>query len=287
MAVGTEINVRLMLRNELELILDWAAAEGWNPGLFDAEAFFDADPNGFFIAECDGRPVGSFSAVAYDEQFGFAGLFIVLPEYRGGRCGVELGRRGVEYLGSRTIGLDGVKAKQENYYRLGFSRAYWTIRHRGVAPCNTHLAADSPAQIENLRDISFDIVSDFDAALFPARRESFLRTWINQPGHTALGVIQQDRLTGYGVIRPCRFGYKIGPLMAKEACVAETLLDALLTTIPSSEFYIDVPEPNEPAMAMVRRRSMSPIFETARMYRGVVPQIDLNQIFGVTTLELG
>src|SRR3712207_6914266 len=32
-------------------ILDWAAAEGWNPGLRDADAFWAADPDGFMLAE--------------------------------------------------------------------------------------------------------------------------------------------------------------------------------------------------------------------------------------------
>jgi GNAT superfamily N-acetyltransferase len=305
MIVGSKIDVRPMLQQEMEMVLDWAAAEGWNPGLFDAEAFFNADPNGLFIAECDGIPVGSFSAVAYDDNYGFAGLYIVLPEYRGGRCGVELGRRTMEYLRDRTIGLDGVRAKLENYRRLGFAHAYWTIRYRGISPGNlgnvsnfcsakmelsslsqNHIS-ETPAYIENLRDLRLEQVLDYDASIFPARRERFLQTWILQPGSTTLGVVQQDRLTGYGTIRPCREGYKIGPLFAEDSCIAETLLNALLAVIPGSEFYIDVPDPNTTAMEMVKHRSLTPIFETARMYRGHAPQIDITKIYGVTTLELG
>lgn len=287
MITGAEISIRPMLRNELDLVLNWAAAEGWNPGLFDAEAFYNADPKGFFLAECDGHPVGSFSAVAYDETFGFAGLFIVLPEYRGGRCGVELGRQGLDRLGTRTIGLDGVRAKQENYFHWGFTHAYWTIRFSGLSPVNSCLTVDTTVKIENLRDLSFDLVNDFDMSLFPATRENFLRTWINQAGHTALGVIQKERLVGYGVIRPCRIGYKVGPLFAEESYIAESLLDALLATIPAAEYFIDVPEPNDSAMELVKRRAMHRVFETARMYRGPARQIDLHKIFGVTTLELG
>jgi hypothetical protein len=293
MITSAEIQIRAMRRSELDLALSWAAAEGWNPGLFDAESFYNADQNGFFIAECDGQPIGSFSAVAYDQTYGFAGLFIVLPEYRGGRCGVELGRRGLEHLGSRTIGLDGVRAKLENYLHWGFTHAYWTIHFSGNAPGNPssignpRSMAGTTLQIENLRDLSFDLVNEFDASYFPAVREKFLHTWINQAGHTALGAIQKDRLVGYGVIRPCRMGYKIGPLLAEAPSVAELLLDALLATIPASEYFIDVPEPNTAAMELVKRRSMHQVFETARMYRGPAPQIDLQNIFGVTTLELG
>ena len=38
-----------MSRQELDLAVDWAAAEGWNPGLHDANCFYAIDPNGFLI----------------------------------------------------------------------------------------------------------------------------------------------------------------------------------------------------------------------------------------------
>ncbi|NIP17093.1 MAG: N-acetyltransferase, partial [Xanthomonadales bacterium] len=50
-----------MRRDELDTVLDWAAAEGWNPGLEDADAFYRADPDGFFIAEVDGAPAAAIS----------------------------------------------------------------------------------------------------------------------------------------------------------------------------------------------------------------------------------
>ena len=40
---------------ELAMILDWARTEGWNPGLDDAPPFWAADPQGYFLAEVDGR----------------------------------------------------------------------------------------------------------------------------------------------------------------------------------------------------------------------------------------
>ena len=36
--------VRTMSRDEIDLAVDWAAAEGWNPGLQDADCFYTADP---------------------------------------------------------------------------------------------------------------------------------------------------------------------------------------------------------------------------------------------------
>src|SRR3712207_9059113 len=57
------LTCRPMRRPELDLALDWAAAEGWNPGLRDADAFWAADPEGFLLAGGGGgRAVGRLSA---------------------------------------------------------------------------------------------------------------------------------------------------------------------------------------------------------------------------------
>ena len=40
-------------------------------------------------------------------------------------------------------------------------------------------------------------------------------------------------------------------------------------------------------MAPGQRYGLSPVFETARMYSGTFPDIDVGKIFGVTTFELG
>ena len=67
---------------ELLAAIDWAAAEGWNPGLYDADSFYAADPCGFFMAELNGEPAGCISAVAYDDSFGFMGFYIVRKDLR-------------------------------------------------------------------------------------------------------------------------------------------------------------------------------------------------------------
>lgn len=63
----------------MALAMDWAAAEGWNPGLADAQAFAAADPEGFRGAERDGELLACISAVRTGEDFGFIGFYIARP----------------------------------------------------------------------------------------------------------------------------------------------------------------------------------------------------------------
>lgn len=276
--------VRHLTRPELDIALDWAAREGWNPGLHDAEPFHAADPEGFFGIFLNDTLVGSLSAVRYGENFAFIGLYIVHPDFRGQGHGVALWRTVMATLGDRVVGLDGVVERQADYARSGFVLAYRNVRYAGLA--EKPLAV--PAAVRPVADWPFEVLMDYDTRLFPAPRPVFLRQWIAQPGTVALGYPDGAGLAGYGVLRRCRQGYKIGPLFAQEAEVAEALFLALRNHADEGEpVFMDVPMPNAAAVALAERHGMQVVFETARMYRGPAPACPLDPVFGITTFELG
>ncbi|MGO6906298.1 GNAT family N-acetyltransferase, partial [Rhizobium ruizarguesonis] len=111
--MNSEFAVRSMRPGELELVLEWARQEGWNPGLDDSLAFLEADPSGFFVGSIGEVPVGSISVVKYGESFAFLGLYIVHPDFRGKGYGKAIWAAGIASAGDRTIGLDGVAAQQD------------------------------------------------------------------------------------------------------------------------------------------------------------------------------
>ncbi len=115
------LRIRAMRPEEIALAADWAAAEGWNPGLADTHCFGSVDPQGFLIGEIDGQPAATISCVVYDDRFAFLGFYIVRPDLRGRGHGLAIWRAAMAHAGSRTIGLDGVVAQQENYRRSGFA----------------------------------------------------------------------------------------------------------------------------------------------------------------------
>jgi hypothetical protein len=58
-------------------LLQWAKAEGWNPGLEDAQPFHVADPQGFLLGVDFGEVVSGISVVAWGPAFGFLGFYMV------------------------------------------------------------------------------------------------------------------------------------------------------------------------------------------------------------------
>ena len=103
-----------MTRLEVDLAIDWAAAEGWNPGLHDAHCFHAADPQGFLVGLVGDEPVAVISAMRYGATFGFIGFYIVKPGWRGQGFGLAVWKAGMARLAGRTIGLDGLGDQQAN-----------------------------------------------------------------------------------------------------------------------------------------------------------------------------
>lgn len=286
----TALTIRPMTRAELDMGLEWAAAEGWNPGLHDADAFHAADPEGFLLGLLGTEPVGMVSAVRYGQGFGFIGFYLVRPAHRGQGHGLALWHAGMAHLAGRTIGLDGVVAQQDNYRQSGFALAHHNVRYQGVAATPTPTApVGLGSPVLNLADVPFEAVHRFDRACFPEGRAVFLRHWLAMPDSTALGVLGPGGdLLGYGVIRPCRSGHKVGPLLADTLVLAAQLFDALVGCVPpGTSIQLDVPCTNPHAVALAESRHMEPVFQTARMYAGPAPALPLDRQYGVTTFELG
>src|SRR5438876_11938100 len=127
-----DLSIRPMRPDEISIAVDWAAAEGWNPGLTDSACFAAADPEGFFIGELDGAPAATVSCVNYGASFAFLGFYIGREDLRARGYGLRMWRAAIAHAGPRVIGLDGVLAQQRNYRRSGFEFAYAHVRYGGT-----------------------------------------------------------------------------------------------------------------------------------------------------------
>lgn len=272
--------IRRLDAAEIARLVDWAAAEGWNPGLNDAAAFQAADPDGFIGAFVDGEMVAGISAVAYGASYGFIGLYISRQDMRGAGHGKVVWNAGMARLGGRTIGLDGVDAQFENYRSKGFAPAYRTIRFGGLL---------KPRQADDRIIVSdggehLPAIIAFDRKSFPERRDAFLAGWLAPP-HCMRVAISDGAVSGYGVMRRCRTGWKIGGLSAVDSGVAAALVRSL-GSLANDDVYIDVPATQQQFIDFLMEAGLRPGFETTRMYKGnMIPLAP--ELFGVTTLELG
>lgn len=276
-------HIRRMQADELYIAIDWASEEGWNPGLHDAETFYQADPDGFFVGELDDQIIAVGSAVCYDQDFAFCGLYIVHPDFRGQGYGLQLTQQRLDYVGTRNAGIDGVVENISLYERIGYRLAYHNMRYQGLA---RQSRLDQNA-IVALSGINFSDLADYDRQCFPAPRDAFLQAWINQPDSRAIAYVKQGKLMGYAVRRKCIEGHKIGPLFADSFAIARHLLTDLQQDIVGEAIFLDITEINPAAKRLVEQLKMREVFSTGRMYLKGQPRLADEKIFGITTFELG
>jgi hypothetical protein len=164
---------------------------------------------------------------------------------------------------------------------MKFKSYYSNLRFEGISE------GEVPAGLVKISAVKFEDLLGYDRQMFPAPRASFLKEWIKQPDSFAYAKLEAKQLRGYGVIRKCRQGYKIGPLFADDRPTAEKIFQALKASVPGETIYLDVPEPNKNAMEIAEKYGMTMVFKTIRMYNQEEPDIRLEGVYGVTSFELG
>ena len=277
----------MLIRNatpeEVSTMIDWAAAEGWNPGLNDADSYHKADPNGFFVGLIHDELVACISAVKSGD-FGFIGFYMVRADHRGQGLGMHIWYHAMEYLAGCQVGLDGVVEQRANYERSGFRMAHKNVRYAWQHKADLLAGVDpiDPAQTEA------DDVQTYLDRFYPAPRPAFNAAWREQDNATEVVVTDDDKVRGYGVIRTCLKGYKIGPLYADDIETAKRLLASLTADLETgTEVFLDVPKVNEAAVNLATGLGAKPVFETVRMYIGGAPRIHIYETFGITSFEVG
>lgn len=267
---------------DLDIVLDWAAEEGWNPGLDDARAFHAADTQGFFLARVKGEPVAAISVVNHDAGNAFLGLYLCRPDWRGQGIGMATWTRALEHAGARSVGLDGVAAQEANYAKSGFVRTGASLRHEGFWP-----AARSP-EVRSAVAADLPRLFELDAAAGGLDRPAFLNAWLapDQP-ERATRVLQKDgEIVGFATWRTCREGTKIGPVIAPGTATALDLIADIAAERPNGPLIVDLPEANTALRRALEGAGFTVPFATARMYRGTVPQTGPG-LQAIATMELG
>jgi len=276
------MTIRAMTVDDLQMVLNWAADEGWNPGLDDATGFYDADPAGFLLKEVSGEAVAAISVVNHDDDFAFLGLYLCKPTFRGQGYGMEVWSAGIAHAGTRSIGLDGVPDQQDNYARSGFVKYGSTVRYEGrtASVADPRIRPASPGDRKTL--------VTRDAKICGIKRAAFANAWFtNSPTRQTLTLTNGEDIAGFATFRRCRVGSKIGPLYASSETDARALLAANPFATSDEPFFVDVSDHDAPLATVIKSLDFEATFETARMFSGAQPATNPAQFQAIATMELG
>ncbi len=290
--------IRPLGDHDLPTVTEWARQEGFCPGSGDAGVFHHTDSQGLWVGCLDGEPVGCIAGVRYDARYGFIGLFLVRPAFRGRGFGVALWRQALAHLGDvACIGLEAAPDRLTDYAGWGFVPAYDTLRWRLPAAIRPRCAAVELPPGHDLvagTAVGPSLVEAYDARHGAVPRPLFLAEWLGQPVGD-VSVVRDDLgcCRGFGRIRPCLLpdgagdsGWRLGPLLADGAGLAGALLDRLCSD-RVGPVLIDAPEAHPRAHRLLEERGFLVVGRTVRMYRGAPPALPLQDVYGLACLELG
>ncbi len=232
--------IRIMRTTDVELGLRLCRQAGWNQIDADWQRFLDMQPDGCFVAELNGTPVGTTTTCVFGPV---AWVAMVLVEVSARRKGIAtaLLKHALDFLEGqqvRTVRLDATAAGQPVYEKLGFAPEYALIRYEGTAP----QVAEHGDVAEAAADSFAEIVA-FDQRLTGTPREKMLtRLFAESP--EALHIVgREGQIEGYATVRQGANAIQIGPCVATSSAGPALLADALNRCAGRSVF-MDVPRDN-------------------------------------------
>jgi ribosomal-protein-alanine N-acetyltransferase len=281
--------------DQIPIVTDWSRREGFAPGLGDIEIYRHTDRQGLWIAWLDQEPIGCIAGVRYNLDYGFIGLYLVVPHQRGHGYGQQLWKHALDHLADLTcIGLEAAPARILDYAGWGFesssSTTRWCCFNKGISE-DSRKDLPSGLHVVEGRDIPSEAVQLYDAQREPSPRPHFLADWLGHQSGQVLALLDdRGNCHGFGRIRPCLLqdgeGWRIGPLLADSPGLATYLIRMLQQRHPGV-LLIDTPGINTAANELMATLGFTAESETMRMYRGDMPKVALNDVFALACLELG
>jgi len=263
--------VRIWTQADIDYVTESVAREGWGFSRRDMERCWRYEPNGCFIAEVDGEPVGHVFSISYG-KLGWIGLLIVDPEARGRGVGEVLMQAAVDYLqrvGVETIRLEAVERAVPLYRRLGFREEFDSLRF-----CRQLEREESrEAGLENvfrMQESDVEKVAKFDSRYFGANRLRVLQSLYRSQPENCFVARDKRRLLGYILGRRIFNVHRIGPWVCANFSVAEGLLNVFMEAVggDETELRVGMPVVNRDGLALMEKMGFRLMGKSVRMVLG-------------------
>lgn len=280
--------IRKMTRPEMDVMISNALKEDWFESYDVLDAFATLDSDGFFVGEIDGKIIGHVSFVRYEENYGFVGYYIIIPEYRHQGYGLRLWREGIKHMEGCNIGLDAVAEEIPVYKKAGFKICFDSWRFVGVSkvmPMDSHIV--------KYDETLLDQICEYDRKCFPSRRREFLKAWLSVPHGHAVAYIEDGVIKGYGAMHRTTESNEISPCFGDDEHIAKAIYVALINCLGDDvPVHWNVPEDNPAAVKLIKElaeyqvkiRGTEPL---TRMYTGDAPDIDSSKVWSLTSFSIG
>ena len=281
------MDVRVMQSSDLNFAAESALSVGWTSETRDLfEGFFLHDPDGCFIAEISGNPIGICIATSYGE-YGFVGELIVREAYRGRSIGPRLLDHAIAYLRKkkvRHIYLDGVVAAVPYYQSIGFRKICPSLRFVGKPDSCYH------SNVRPMQQNDLNSVYKLDNKYFDADRSFFLKHRFSLFPKYCQVYEKDGSILGFIMAIAGKDVVSVGPMIVHESVQRPLdLLENLALETGETCLRIGVLEKNNRAVqVMVSVKSMKKFAPSWRMVLGTSEKLGASeQCFAIGSAAKG
>jgi GNAT superfamily N-acetyltransferase len=220
------MKIHTLEERDIDRPMHLSTQANWNHAPADWRRLVRLWPGQVLVGEIDGRIVASGSLATYPSShglLGWIGLILVDPDFRRRGLGMQIVRAVLdlaERLDVAVLGLDASDQGQPIYERLGFECRCGINRWSGRARIRN---ASPPMADEDWRPLL-----DLDRLACDAKRAALLHNLAAGGASVVRRTTQDNRLTGYGLLRPGRRAWHVGPLVAEDPATAASVFDDLI-----------------------------------------------------------
>lgn len=274
------IEIRPMTTADVPEGMRLKSEAGWNQVPADWKRFLALDGDGCFVAESEGRVVGSATSCRFGSVAWIA-MLLVEERRRGRGVGGALLRHVLQWLesaGARSVRLDATRQGRPLYESLGFRVDFHLDRYAGI-PVGDGITGE--ARIATPADLAE--LADLDRAVTGTDRRILLDRLIHDNRSESL-VAPEDR--GFVMWRPGASADQVGPCIA-DRDVGRALFDEAARRLAGRRVILDVPTENVGAVAWAETAGLKPTREFWRMTRGEAVVEDRSRIWASSGPEMG
>jgi predicted N-acetyltransferase YhbS len=232
--------------------------------IHDLRLYCQMQPDGWFLAAQEERPVGMVGAINYG-TFAYIGLMAVRPDVQRQGIGISL----MQFLLAKLDGqkvplvlLDASKAGRPLYEKLGFVPHDESLAFQ--RDNTTALKRPSQVQLMSVQDL--DELAEWDATVFGANRHMVLQALLGAyPERAFMLKDKAGHPAGYLFAQKNR----IGPWVVRHTDDAEMLLQAALSLSYEEKVSVVVPGINQEAVDLLGRFGFEQGRSNRHMMRGL------------------
>ena len=257
---------------DVALAQELRALAGWNQTERDWLGYLRFQPDGCFVAELDGRPVGTATTIRYGDQFGWIGMVLVHPDCRRlgvGRALLQHAIADLQAHGVRCVKLDATPMGRKVYVPLGFVAEYELARFEGTVAEPAAASASAPECVTAFGPEVLAEVVQLDAEIFGAARPIVLAELAARNPSLCFVAPEAGGVRGYLIAREGANAVQVGPWGARDPGTAAALFAALGRRVVGRRIHVDLLAPNVAGEALLRAHGLRVQRSLTRMFLGV------------------